>query len=257
MNKNLLSHSFFSRAGFLIAILLLNLHAIAQLNVTTFGLQVKPMVPSKFFGTGPEFATSENLSISFTPKFGLNLGMVIRRGLTKNWSFETGINMVQRNYELEFQHPFLKSNQLLKFRYIGYEIPLQALIYVRLTDKLWMNASGGVSLDIYPSDVRSNNSLFQDTTAVDFQQLTIKNNWIQLSLLVNYGFEWRTKEDGYFYFGASFHRPFSDIGYTVASLSINNNQTASLVYALKGSYLTADFRYFFHEKPEKRKKTKK
>ena len=120
MNKNLLSHSFFSRAGFLIAILLLNLHAIAQLNVTTFGLQVKPMVPSKFFGTGPEFATSESLSISFTPKFGLNLGMVIRRGLTKNWSFETGINMVQRNYELEFQHPFLKSNQLLKFRYIGY-----------------------------------------------------------------------------------------------------------------------------------------
>ncbi|MFM9985207.1 MAG: outer membrane beta-barrel protein [Flavobacteriales bacterium] len=257
MNKRFNIYTGMYRFGFLLLICLLSISGISQINVTTFGLQVKPMVPSKFFDTGPTSITSENLTVVFTPKFGLNMGMVIRRGLTKNWSFETGINMVQRNYDLEFQHPFPRTNQHLKFRYIGYEIPLQALIYVRLTDKLWMNASGGVSIDIYPSDVRSNTSLFQDTTAIDYQQLTIKNNWIQLSLLVNYGFEWRTKEDGYFYFGASFHRPFSDIGYTVTSLSINNSQVASLVYALKGSYLTADFRYFFHEKPEKRKKPKK
>lgn len=254
MHKPAHIHTLLYRFLFLVLIVHFSQSGVAQMNVTTFGLQIKPMVPSKFFGSGPDSASVENLSIGFTPKFGLNLGMVIRRGLTKSWSFETGINMVQRNYELEYSHPFLKSNQKLKFRYIGYEIPLQALVYVRLTDKLWMNASGGVSIDLYPSDVRSLNSIFQDTSAVDFEQLTIKNNWIQLSLLANYGFEWRTKEKGYFYFGASFHRPFSNIGTTIASLSINNNASESLAYALKGSYLTADFRYFFHEKPEKRKK---
>lgn len=256
MNNGVLFHTALRITCLTLFIWLLHAPMRGQMNVTTFGLQFKPMIPSKFFGSGPETASNGELTIGFTPRFGLNLGMVIRRGMTKNWSFETGINMVQRNYELNFQHSFLKSDQKLKFRYIGYEIPAQALVYVRLSDNLWMNASGGLSLDIYPTDVRSYTSVFQDTSAVDFEQLTLKNNWIQLSLLANYGFEWRTKEKGYFYFGASFHRPFSDIGTTIASLSINNNAGTSLAYALKGSYLTADFRYFFHEKPEKRK-TKK
>jgi len=74
-------------------------------------------------------------------------------------------------------------------------------------------------------------------------------------LLANYGFEYRTKEDGYFYFGASFHRPFADIAQTAVQFDINTNPTR-INYALSGSYLTLDFRYFFHEDPDRKRMLK-
>jgi hypothetical protein len=183
------------------------------------------------------------------------MGMVIRRGLNKNWSFETGINLVQRNYTLTFDHPILEEKQELDFRFIGYEIPLQGMIYVRLGDHLYMNASGGVSIDLYPTDVQSQVSSRRDTLRFDFFQRTFKNSWVQVALLANYGFEYRTKEDGYFYFGASFHRPFADIAQTAVQFDINTNPTR-INYALSGSYLTLDFRYFFHEDPDRKRMLK-
>ncbi len=221
--------------------------------MTTLGVQVKPMVPTHFFGTGPERVTNEDFSVLFTPKFGLNFGMVIRRGITKNWSFESGINLVQRNYRLDFSHPQLPTVEQMNFRLIGYEIPMQGLVYVRLTDRLFMNASGGFSIDLYPSNVESIKTLRQDSSIYGFYQKTFKNGWLQFSLLANYGFEYRTKEKGYFYMGASFHRPFKHIGITEPSVEIDG-QITKLQHPLSGTYLTLDLRYFFNEKPEKKKK---
>ncbi len=238
------------------ASMLFSLQNAAQINVTTLGIQLKPTVPTKFFGTGPALSTNDDLSVLFTPQFGMNFGMVIRRGLTKNWSIETGINLVQRNYKLDFMHPQLLQSQQVRFRLIGYEIPMQALVYVRLGEHLWMNASGGFAIDMYPSNVESYGSLRQDTTIYDFYQKTFRNGWLQFSLLANYGFEYRTKDKGYFYLGASFHRPFKDIGITEAVMEIDS-YSSSLLYSLNGTYLTADLRYFFHEKPEKKKTMKK
>jgi hypothetical protein len=228
----------------------------SQENVTTLGVQFKPMVPSKFFGTGAQSASSEALTVINDPEFGMNLGMVVRRGLTKNWSFETGITFIQRNYKLSFYHPLLNEVTKMNYRFIGYEIPLQGMIYVRLGEQLYMNASAGCSIDMYPTNVESFADDRRDTLRFDFFQNTFRKNWIQFSVLANYGFEWRSKEDGYFYLGASFHRPFSEIATTVAQLQINSDPT-TVSYQLNGSYLTFDFRYFFHEDPEKRKKVRK
>ncbi|MFN0032901.1 MAG: outer membrane beta-barrel protein [Flavobacteriales bacterium] len=225
----------------------------AQQNITTLGIQFKPMVPNRFLGVASETATNSSLTVEFTPAFGYNLGMVIRRGLTKNWSLETGINLVQRNYRLRFFYPELSAPQPMQFRLIGYELPVQGMIYVRLGDKLWMNASGGFSVDLYPSNVHSYSTLRVDSNIYDFYQKTYRTNWMQFALLANYGFEYRTKESGYFYMGVSFHRPFADIGISEATLE-DNRVPVLLQYGLNGSYLTADLRYFFHEKPEHKKK---
>ncbi len=230
--------------------------AQAQENVTTLGIQFKPMVPSKFFGTGAQSASSENLTVINDPEFGMNLGMVVRRGLTKNWSLETGITFIQRNYKLSFFHPLLNETTEMNYRFIGYEVPLQAMVYVRLSEQLYMNASAGGSIDVYPTDIESFADDRRDTLRFDFYQNTFRRNWVQFSVLANYGFEWRTKEDGYFYLGASFHRPFTEIATTVAQLQINTDPT-TVSYNLNGSYLTFDFRYFFHEDPERRKKVRK
>jgi hypothetical protein len=227
----------------------------AQVNVTTLGIQLKPMIPSKYFGTGTENAEIEDLNVSFEPNPGLNFGMVVRRGLTRNWSIESGICMVQRNFTLQFNHPELPEEKQLRFRYICYEIPIQGMVFVKLTDEIYMNASAGVSIDLYPSNVESSTYEFRDTLRFDFYQKTYKNSWIQSALLANYGFEWRTPDKGYFYFGASYHRPFQGIGTTKVLFQLDDDPTSTLV-ELGGNYLTADFRYFFHEKPEKRSKKK-
>lgn len=224
-----------------------------QENVTTFGIQIKPMLNSAFFGTVGTTAENGSLVVVNTPRLGWNFGGVVRRGLTKNWSFETGINVVQRNYTLDFKHPLLEEDQRLDFRFIGYEIPLQGLIYVRLGERFFMNASGGLSFDLYPTDVESQIDQRRDTLRFDFYQRTYKNSWLQVAVIANYGFEYRTKEDGYFYFGASFHAPFSDIAVTAARFDVNTFPTR-LEYQISGTYLTLDFKYFFHEDPDRKRR---
>lgn len=223
-----------------------------QEHVTTLGVQLKPMIPSKFFGNGTKTVEEENYLVGLTPKMGLNFGMVVRRGFTKTWSFETGICMVQRNFELDFNNPELKEPKKLNFRYVCYEIPLQGIVFVKLGDQLYMNASGGFSLDMYPSNVTSSDFEKIDTLNFDFYQKTWRTSWLQFSLLANYGFEWRSKESGYFYVGVSYHRPFKEIGLTQMVVERNTDPTR-MSFLLSGNYLTADFRYFFHEKPERKK----
>ncbi|MFM7726195.1 MAG: outer membrane beta-barrel protein [Flavobacteriales bacterium] len=223
----------------------------AQVNVTTLGVQLKPILPSKYFGTGTEDLEMEDLSVNFEPNLGLNFGMVVRRGITRNWSVESGICMVQRNYTLHFMHPTLPEEKQLRFRYIGYEIPIQALVFVKLSDNLFMNASGGASIDLYPSNVESSTYEYRDTLRYDFYQKTYKQSWIQAALLANYGFEWRTPDKGFFYLGASYHRPFRQIGTTKVLFELNDNPS-NAYSRLGGNYLTIELRYFFHEKPERK-----
>lgn len=225
----------------------------AQEHVTTLGVQFKPMVPSKFFASGTDNIETENLNVDFQPAFGLNFGMVVRRGLTKNWSLESGICLVQRNYVMRFSHPSLSEDQIMRFRYICYELPLQGMVFVKLSDRLFMNASAGCSLDFYPSNVESSSYAYQDTLRFDFYQKTFKKRWIQMALLANYGFEWRTQDKGYFYLGVSYHRPFNEIGTTDVLFQLNTDPLRGRS-RLGGNYITADLRYFFHEKPEKRRK---
>ncbi len=222
----------------------------AQPNTTKFGIQLKPIIPAEFIGTGPEVIETEDFSVRMTPKTGVNFGMIVRKGITKNLTFETGINLIQRNYELKFMHSLLPKSQLLRFRLIGYELPLQGVVYVRLGKKIYMNASGGFSIDFYPSNVQSFNFLRKDTNVFEYNQTTFRTRWVQLSLLANYGFEYRSEKSGYFYIGTTFHRPFEAIGVTEASLSVNSD-TFKLEKNLSGTYLTADFRYYFMDKPEK------
>lgn len=219
---------------------------------TVFGVQLKPMVPSKFFDTGPSEATNNEFDVLFTPRPGYNFGMIVRHDLTKMWSIETGITVVQRNYRMDIRHPLLPEPIRSDFRFVGYEIPIQALVYVQLSEKWWMNASGGLSLDMYPTDVESFADAQVDTLNVDVYQKTFRRNWLQASIMANYGFEYRTKKQGAFYVGASFHRPFQSIASTGVRLTIDNDPS-NLFFDLSGSYLTVDLRYFFHEDPSKKK----
>lgn len=216
--------------------------------MTTFGVSLKPVIPSRFFDSGEETITEDFLSMTVKPRVGFNFGMLMRRGFTDVFSLETGIHLVRRNYQVTTFDSDAGVTLEKKFAFIGYEIPIQGLIYVRLGENFWMNGSGGFSFDTYPSNVFSTADERVDTISYDLQLETRRSSWVQVALVANYGFEYRTKKKGWFYLGASYHRPFTDIGTTFAEYAVDGFPY-DLRYNLSGSYLTADIRYFFHEKP--------
>lgn len=226
------------RALFLLTFSLFSFAGLAQENVTTVGIQVRPIIPSEFFDSGPETVSEGDVEATFTPEMAYTFGMVIRVGLTDMISLETGINYVRRNYNIQLRDNENGFSTEMDFRFIGYEIPLQGLLYVRLGEQIWMNASTGISFDTYPSDV--------ETVEFEYQQRTQRNAWAQFSLLANVGFEYRTESSGYFYIGGSYHQPFANVADTRVIYRKDGIETR-LFYEMYGTYLTLDFRYFFHE----------
>ena len=223
----------------------------SQEKVTTFGIQLKPIVPVEFFNAGKQEKTTNNIEYINEPKFGMSFGMVIRRGLNKNLSIETGLNFLRRNYDLTVNESDSSFSSTSDFSIVNYEIPILLLAYVRLGRNTFMNVAGGASIDIYPSD------LFVGSESVS--NLIIMQSWLQPSLLANIGWEYRTEKSGYIYLGASLHRPFSNI-FTeyVEYKGANGGRLESENFDLTGSYFTIDIRYFFHEERQaKRVKTKK
>ena len=179
----------------------------------------------------------------------------MRFGMTKWLSLESGISFVRRNFSATVFHEELAFVDTTGFRVIGYEIPIQGLVFVQLSDEIFMNTSFGLALDMFPSDVANGNSV--DFIAVGRRRGIGGSNsimtWTKLGLLANIGFEYRTKEKGYFYIGASYHRPFQPIYDTELIYTDRTDRQDRTTLQMSGNYLTIDFRYFFHEEPKEKK----
>lgn len=231
----------------LVGLLGSQLNVYAQKRVLTAGFQFKPIFTANFLNTGPITLDQDTVSFSIKQKFGYCVGMVVRYGITNTVSFETGINYVKRNFDLSVASD--TASEAGDFGIVGYEIPLKALVFIQLSEQIYMNGATGISLDFYPSDVF--------TSGDYYKHLGLRRRLSTPSLLANLGFEYRTKESGYIYLGASFHRPFKDIytSYLQYEPTVQGPKAETL---LSGNYLTVDLRYFFHDVPiERKNKTKK
>jgi len=216
-----------------------------QKGVTTFGLQFKPIIPNSLIGTFEQDFNDEPFYSTVKQKFGFSTGMLVRVGLTKMISIETGINLTQRNFGLNYSLPDSGYTADDRVRVVGYSIPVSCLVYIRLADQWFMNTSLGASITAFPSDVRTwvpvgNNERFQQEGAY--------RSKLQGAAIANVGFEYRTKSSGYFYLGASYHLPFIPIMTFAMSYELQSGAQNLAIDNIRGSYLTLDLRYFFHEK---------
>jgi hypothetical protein len=221
----------------------------SQERVTTFGIVAKPIFPSKYLRTGPVESTDNNVGFKISQLSGFSAGAVIRKGITRTLSIETGLSFVKRNFELQITDAAFKGTS--DYKIIGYEVPLQALVFVQLSRDIWMNVALGPSIDIFPSDIRTTGSYFVQET-----RRKSARNILNAGVIANMGWEWRTKKSGYFYLGASYHRSFSNI-YTTSVAYIRNPQSTSAdalnTTPLNGDYFTFDLRYYFHENAQPKK----
>ncbi len=206
---------------------------------TLFGLEVKALVPGKILNAGPISMGDDSIDVTVKSPNGYSIGMIVRHSFTKMFSLETGLHLTNRYYPVQFENSNKGINSASKIQLVSYEIPIQWLLYIRLGEQIYMNTILGISLDIFPTDVT--------VTEDSYAYIIIVDSWIQGSLLASVGFEYRTEKSGFFYMGASLHRPFKEIGNF--SLSYYNNNSLSeyvnFTSPITGTYLSIDFRYFF------------
>ncbi len=206
-----------------------------------FGLQVKPVLPTRFIGTPEATFTQNEFTSTITQKMGYSFGGTVRAGFTKLLAFETGINFTQRNFDLSMSvadSGVFASNDI---SFISYDIPLNGLVYVQMSEKIYMNASMGVALVFKPSSV---GVLTTPGGAHTFAHTGVANRKGAIELNANFGFEYRTEKSGFFYIGGSGRVPLSPI-FDLISKYKYQGYTNTQYGPIDGSYLSIDFKYFF------------
>ena len=216
----------------------------AQEKITTVGIEIKPIFPLAFVGTGPQDQDNGRIHFHEEISGGFSGGMVIRKGLTDLLAVESGIHYVKRRYSLDITDSSSTRNSI--FRTVSYEIPFSFIVFIQLGEQLFMNASMGPGLDMFASDIQTYDDYFL--------HVALRHHIFQPSIQANIGWELRTEKSGYIYIGATWHRPFSYIYRSGIEYTGNKNKTY-IENRLSGTYLTLDLRYYFHEEKAKKVRT--
>ncbi|TNE53167.1 MAG: hypothetical protein EP338_11535 [Bacteroidetes bacterium] len=207
-----------------------------------FGIQFKPIVPGDFLSKSSITVNDSGFVGVFNQRPSYSFGGIVRVGLSKLISLETGINQVKRNYRIDFELPDSSLQAENDLSIISYDIPITAMIYIQLSEQIFTNASLGTSLVFYPSNVGSS-VIAQDKHL--FIAEGRRNRQFDLEVNANLGFEWRSKKSGFYYVGISGKVPFAPI-YTVAAVYEHVNASKKIgLGELSGGYLSVDLRYFF------------
>ena len=216
-----------------------------------FGLQFKPIIAAAYFDDSDEYAQWENYNFELSKRFGQSLGMIVRYHLSSTFSTETGLNLVNRRYQLSVDNSDIGLQDLSNFTLRSYELPIHILSYVKVSEKYYLNAAFGNSFNIFASDVIS----FGDKNSFFFHSTSVRKR-TQSALIANLGIEYRTLEKGIFYLGFSLHRPWKNTARSYPEFDDGTNSfntQAPLGKDVKhidisGNYLTLDLRYFFSQK---------
>lgn len=217
--------------------------AIAQEGESIFGIQYRPIVPNKFIGEYEhDFDSLPSFHSRSTQKFGNSFGMVLRHYFKDNVALETGINFTKRRFNLHYEidDSLLQATGDTSVAFINYQIPVSALIFIRLSDELFMNASVGVNFDFYPSAIGTFKTIDINNK---FEHRGFRTEWVQLGANANFGFEYRTRKKGAFYLGATYNQPLGNTMRFTMAWTRNGASTVVRDY-IKGSFLTLDFRYY-------------
>ena len=188
---------------FCISLLLLPTLSSAQDDPMIVGFQFRPIFKNKFFNSGNTDLIQNNVNFTIAPKLGYSWGMVIRKQFASKLSFEGGINYLKRKYILGVEDLDSSFATTAEFAIVEYEIPLSAMVHVRLGERIYMNNSAGLSLNMFKrSEVE-----YVDDVSYTFT----RKSWMNFALIANIGWEYRTESSGYFYLGSSYQLPFTKV----------------------------------------------
>lgn len=209
-----------------------------------FGIVASPVIPNNFIGRVHTVFTdpTEKMTVDFHNRWGYTFGATARIGLAKFFSLETGISQVRRLYNVKVTLPDSNINVSTKLAFINYDIPLNGLFYIQLSEQWLMDASLGVSLTHFPSNV-------QDTALIEPKYSVAMQGWRTAStyfaINAGVGFEYRTQKAGTFFLGLGAKVPGKEPLFGLALMKTNGSGNVFEAYKpLKAGYFTIDFKYF-------------
>jgi hypothetical protein len=214
---------------------------------TIFGLNVSPIIPSNFIQKNDYTFQSDSVKYSLNNRPSVSFGAEIRHYFTYRFAINTGILYTKRNINVDYESHYPSGSRgtdttfTRDLKFIAYEIPIQASGYVRLSNKIYMSIAGGINLNFYPTNIRVENIAMQRIGTQIGKQAW---QFFQLGLNLNIGWEYRTKEDGYIYIGATYQSRFDDMA-AVLIYEEETIHTADYSYTLRGGYLSVNLKYFF------------
>lgn len=209
---------------------------------TYFGINFSPIIPGNIIQKHDVTVFKDSLILEVKQKPSFVFGMEVKHDFTRFLALQTGINFAQRKYEVKTTFTDTVHSNNLKF--IGYEIPVLALGFVRLSKLMYADLSTGFCMNFYPSDIAVQHYYGQ------------RSRWMQYSLLLNLGVEYRNELYGNIYLGLLYQ--YHDRN--TMSIYYFKDQTygKSDAYAdVSGNYFSINLKYYFPQNPEKSKKQSK
>lgn len=206
-----------------------------------FGLQIRTVFPTAFIANPTTELEKDGLKASITQTFGYSFGGIVRVGLTELIALETGINFTQRRFTIKgsvADSGIYVTNDL---GFIQYDVPINGLIYIQLSKRIFANASLGVTAGFKPTDIATSNNI---NGSKFFYHTGLVNKKASLDLNGNLGFEFRSKKSGFFYFGGTVRIPTAPL-FTYIATYRNQGYKVSQFGDVSGAFLGLDFRYFF------------
>jgi hypothetical protein len=205
-----------------------------------FGLQFGTVIPSSFVGSPVTSLTNNEFSTQLSQNIGYTFGATVRAGLSKRFAFETGMNFVQRSFNMTMAVADSNVFATNEMRFISYDIPANVLVYIQLSKSLYMNASMGFSLVFKPTSI---GVLTAPGSYHSFRHTGRVNRKGGLDLQASMGFEYRTEKKGFFYFGGSARVPLKPLFDLIATYKYQGY--SNTIYAqVDGSFLSLDIKYF-------------
>lgn len=212
-----------------------------------FGFQFNTVFPTRFIGEPILEVEDQAFYTRLSQKTGFSFGGTVRAGVTQLIAIETGINFTQRNFDLysEKKDSLVSISDELTF--IEYSVPINALFYIRLADKWFMNASLGGMVTFKPTDI---GVLNMPGGPHSFRHTGLVRRKLGFDVNANIGFEFRTEKSGFFYLGGSGRVPFVPLFDLICDYTYQGNNIR-VIGEVDGSFLALDIKYFFPVKQKR------
>ncbi len=215
---------------------------------TYFGIEFSPVFPTAFIGEktltlNQPIDDPFKLSTTITQKMGFSIGGTVRASFTKFIALETGLNYTKRNFDISMSLPdsAISANTTLGF--IQYSLPINALFYIKLDEKWYMDASLGFGVNFSPTNVGKTT---QPQKKQVFYHLGYVEKKVGFDLNANLGFELRTEKKGFFYLGGSARIPLQPLFHLYMQYSYETSATQKVLQGeVDGSFLAIQLKYFF------------
>jgi hypothetical protein len=167
-----------------------------------FGFHYRAVLPMQQMQSGTQTFSDSVLQCNIQPTNGYTFGGIIRYGLTDLISIETGLYYNQRNYQITATRTDSAITVDQRMRFVQFEVPIQGLIAIKLSKKIYSNAALGGSILYKPSSVATYANPYDKH---EFRQVGLVdiNDKLGFDVRASAGFEFRDKKAGVFYLGAT------------------------------------------------------